>query len=135
MCHKGKNNTFPEEEEEKEEDTQAVVISSDTERERERTHHAGLRAQILPSPSVDGAASCVFQFQIRAKTTSFVGTLESTTGPPVLTPVAAMMKRQDRTRTRNTLSDIVPASSAIVPTIILTYTLDYLPTSVFFKDS
>jgi hypothetical protein len=105
MYHKVKNNTFPEEEEEKEEDTtQAMVISSDTdretqrdterhrERETQRTHHAGLRAQILPSPSVDGAASCVFQFQIRAKTTSLVGTLESTTGPPILTRGAAMMR-------------------------------------------
>jgi hypothetical protein len=81
--------------------------------------------------------SCVFHFQIRAKTTSFVGTLESTTGPPVFTPVAAMMRHQDRTRTRTrtTLSDIVPASSAILPTIILTYTLACLPTNVLFKDS
>jgi hypothetical protein len=33
------------------------------------------------------------------------------------------------------LSNIVPASSAILPTIIPTYTLACLPTSVLFKDS
>jgi len=70
------------------------VIFSDTEKERESEENSSrgaARTIILPSPSVDGAASCVFQFQIRTKTTSFVGTLESTTGPPVLTAVAAMM--------------------------------------------
>jgi len=95
MCHKGKKQHIPWRRGRKRRRYYTSCGDPDKERER-RTHHAGLRAQFLPSPSVDGAASCVFKFQIRAKT-AFVDTLESTTGPPVLTPVAAIMRRQDRT--------------------------------------